>query len=156
MRTFKRYELPGYCYFVTTVSDGRHLYFQSPDLAQLVVETLAHYRDRSDYALHAFVVMPDHLHLLVTPHRKSISDVMRNIKSWIAKEVRERTGNEGAIWQVSFHDTVIRSDDHFRKAVEYIHWNPVHAGIVREPGEYRFSSWALWESGVPAGSGLGP
>jgi putative transposase len=105
MRNFKRYELPGYCYFVTTVTDGRRTLFRSPDLAQIVVETVSYYRNRGDYTLHAFVVMPDHLHLLLTPPGKSISDVMRNIKSWVAKEVRERARCTGAIWQVSFHDT---------------------------------------------------
>jgi putative transposase len=105
MRNFKRHELPGYCYFVTTTTAGRRPVFRSPDLAQIVVETLSYYRDRGDYTLHAFVVMPDHLHLLLTPHGKSISDVMRNIKSWIAKEVRERRGHIGPMWQASFHDT---------------------------------------------------
>jgi putative transposase len=156
MRNVKRYELPGYCYFVTTIIDGRRPLFRSPDVAQIVVETLSHYGDRGDYILHAFVVMPDHVHLLMTPRGKSISDVMRNIKSWVAKEIRERTEQSGAIWQASFHDTVIRNDDHFGKAVDYIHWNPVQAGFVREPSEYPLSSLASWESGVPAESGLGP
>jgi hypothetical protein len=49
MRNFKRYELPGYCYFVTMITDGRHTLFRSPDLAQIVIETLSYYRDRGDY-----------------------------------------------------------------------------------------------------------
>ncbi len=156
MRNFKRYQLPGYCYFVTTVTDGRRPLFRSVDVAQDMVDTLNYYQDRGDYTLHAFVVMPDHLHLLITPHHKTISDVLRNIKSWAAKSMRDRTGVAGTVWQASFHDTVIRNEDHFKKAADYIHWNPVQAGLARKPGEYPTSSWALWESEAVYGSGLGP
>jgi len=92
MRTFKRYNAANYCYLVTTVTEGRRPYFGSPSLAHIFIRNLYFYRDRGDYVLHGFVVMPDHVHLLLTPLKETISDVMRNIKSYVAKDVREETG----------------------------------------------------------------
>ncbi len=155
MRTFKRYYDEGYCYFVTSVTEDRRRIFASADLGKVAIETLKFYRDRGDYTLHAYVVMPDHMHLLLTPLKGTISDAMRNVKSWIAKEVRERTGVGGSIWQESFHDTVMRGEEHFAEVVQYIHRNPVVAGFVSEPGDYPFSSWSLWDGAAPE-SGLGP
>jgi putative transposase len=84
--------------------------------------------------------MPDHMHLLLTPLRGSISDILRNLKSFIAKQVISELQMAGAVWQVSFHDRVVRCEADVHRFAEYIHYNPVEAGIVAEPEEYLFSS----------------
>lgn len=156
MRTFRRFDEEGHVYLITTNTDRRLPVFASTELAQLAVEALVFYRDRGDYLLHSYVVMPDHMHLLMTALVGTISDAMRNVKSWVAKGVRERTGRCGVLWQSSFHDRAIRTPEQFNKAVQYIHWNPVEAGLVREPEDYRFSSWGWWEVEATVVSGLGP
>jgi putative transposase len=156
VRAFRRYHEEGYAYFITTNTEGRSRIFASHEMAQVAIDTLIFYRDRGDFILHAFVVMPDHMHLLMTPLVGTISDAMRNVKSWIAKEVRQRNGIHGKIWQTRFHDTFVRNDAHFNEVIQYIHWNPVMAGIVREPGDYHFSSWGWWEVEATVLSGLGP
>ena len=67
-------------FFITTITYNRRRLFQVPANASLFLETLQHYRSEGAYKLHAFVVMPDHAHLLLTPTDKTISQVMNLIK----------------------------------------------------------------------------
>ena len=67
MRIFRRYSVPNTPYFVTTATLNRYPYFASARLAQIVVDNLRFYEQRGDFELVAFVVMPNHLHLLATP-----------------------------------------------------------------------------------------
>lgn len=152
MNNARRYAVPSTPYFVTTATVDRRPVLASPRLAHIVVDNLAFYRDRGDFELIAYVVMPDHIHLLATPLRDPISDVMRNLKSHIARGIRLARGTTGPVWQQSFHDRVARSEDDVRKFAEYIHHNPVVAGMVTEPEDYPFSSASVrW----PASSGQG-
>ena len=108
--------------------------------------------------------MPDHLHLLLTPGRIQLPDIMRNLKSYIAKEVHEAQNGGGSIWQPRFHDRGIRDHRQFDAALKYIHLNPVKAGLARSENEYEFSSALAYSSdrepllGVDLldGSRLGP
>lgn len=151
MNRTKRYEEPGHPYCVTTTTENRHLYFASPSLAQIAVANLHFYHERGDCELAAYVVMPDHLHALLSPTRASISDVMRRIKSYIAKQVNEAIDHSGPIWQPSFYDRIVRCEGHLQSYVDYIHWNPVKGRLVAEPGDYPFSSASAL--GVASGQG---
>jgi REP element-mobilizing transposase RayT len=142
--------------------DRRRL-FDVASLCDLVVENLRFYRDRGDFRLHAYVIMPDHLHLLLTPDRVDLSGCMRNLKSFIAKALHERGVRAGAVWQSRFHDRGIRGEYQFESAAEYIHMNPVKAGLAGVPSDFRYSSAGLyWGRGgllgvdLPDGSRLGP
>jgi len=88
---------------------------------------------------------------------------MRNLKSFIAKELHERGVGAGAVWQSRFHDRGIRGEYQFETAAEYIHMNPVKAGLARVPWDFRYSSAGLYSGrggllGVDLldGSRLGP
>jgi REP element-mobilizing transposase RayT len=155
MRNFKRFDVPNTPYFVTTATLDRRPLFASPRLAQIVVDNIDFYERRGDYELLAFVVMPDHVHLLLTPQRGSISDVLRNLKSFIAKQVQDARRENGPIWQQSFHDRVVRCEDDVHRFAEYIHYNPVEAGLVAEPEDFVFSSARLGLR-TSAGQGWGP
>ena len=146
-RSLRTLVLPEHCYFITTNTFGRQLTFGETPLAEIVVSNLRFYRDRGDFLLHAFVVMPDHLHLATTPLKGSISDVMRNVKSYVAKEVREITRRPGPVWQDGFYDRMIRTERHFHRVADYIHENPVAANLCDVATEWRFSS-ARWYAGL--------
>jgi REP element-mobilizing transposase RayT len=89
---------------------------------------------------------------------------MRNLKSFCAKQIREATGVSGAVWQSRFHDRAIRNEFQYQQAIEYVHQNPVKAGLVQSDESYEFSSaraYAGWtdvalEIDAPDGSRLGP
>ena len=84
--------------------------------------------------------MPDHFHALIMPKMGfTISSVMQKIKSLFAYRLR-RLGVRGPIWQKSFYDFGIYSEEKCRQKLDYIHANPVGNGIVDDPADYRFSS----------------
>jgi REP element-mobilizing transposase RayT len=155
MRNFRRYDVPHTPYFVTTVTGGRRRYFSDPRLAQIVVDNLRFYENRGDFELLSYVVMPDHLHLLATPIRGSISEIMRNVKCHAAREVNELLGQRGSVWQVSFQDRIVRCEGDIERFVQYIEYNPVKARIVAEPEDYLFGSARDARRNCP-GSGQGP
>jgi REP element-mobilizing transposase RayT len=88
--------------------------------------------------------MPDHLHLVLTPRAAELSDVMRNLKSFCAKQIRDTTGNRGPLWQSGFHDRAARNEAQYRIAIEYVHQNPVKAGLVESAEDWEYSSAGVY------------
>jgi putative transposase len=92
--------------------------------------------------LFAYVLMPDHIHLLLQlPEEVTLEKLMNHINGASARKINnvlETTGNK--FWQGGFHDVYLRESRDFAIKVNYIHNNPVKAGIVRRPEEYAFSS----------------
>jgi len=148
MPPLRRFTEGEYCYFVTSGTQDWRPLFRDKRICQILVKNLRFYRDRMKFLLHGYVVMPDHVHLLVTPRQPpTISDIMRNLKSFTGKEVREALGVRGPIWRRRFYDRVIRTEEQFRVALGYIHLNPVRAGLVQSARDYEFSSYLFWEEG---------
>lgn len=97
--------------------------------AELLVETLFHYRDHGRYHLHGFVVMPEHLHALLTPSEsQTIERCAQCIKGGFSHEVRKQFAGE--IWQPGFHEHRIRDGEDFRRQLGYIAANPEERGLV--------------------------
>jgi putative transposase len=123
-------------FFITTITCNRRRLFQVPANAELFLETLQHYRAEGAYKLHAFVVVPDHAHLLITPTGKTISQAMNLIKGGFSR----RLASKLPVWQRGFADHLILDSDHFESRRTYIHQNPVRAGIVMVSELYPYSS----------------
>ena len=123
-------------FFITTITYNRRRLFQVPANAELLLETLQHYRAEGAYKLHAFVVMPDHAHLLLTPIDKTISQVMNLIKGGFSR----RLASNFPIWQRGFADHLVLNRAHFKSRRDYIHQNPVRANLVTVPELYPYSS----------------
>jgi putative transposase len=123
-------------YFVTSATFGRRRLFQVAVNAELFLETLQKYRRDGHYALHAFVVMPDHIHLLLTPQEMAIERAMGLIKGGFS----HRLSSKFPVWQRGFTDHRIRNSGEFQARREYIHQNPVRAGMVELPWFYPYSS----------------
>ncbi|PJB05673.1 MAG: hypothetical protein CO126_03110 [Hydrogenophilales bacterium CG_4_9_14_3_um_filter_63_34] len=110
-----------------------------PELAEWVIQALHHHEDR--YTLHEFVVMPNHVHLLLTPQPGQVlGDILHGIKSWAAHQINKRLNLSGAVWQRESFDRVVRDDDEMRALAAYIRRNPVKAGLCGEEDGFRFSS----------------
>src|ERR1700733_6225121 len=103
-----RTDRPG-TFFVTSRTHGSRRIFQVPRNAELFLETLQHYRAEGHYKLHAFVVMPDHVHLLLTTHEKTISEVMNLIKGGFSR----RMPSKFPLWQRGFTDHLARNVGEF-------------------------------------------
>jgi len=146
----------GTSFFVTTVTEGRKQFFSNPNIAQLAVDLINDYNQRGHYWLSEYVVMPDHIHLLIAPKEKPLSACMHNLKRTISQKVHESfpksVGQERScptdlflpdpdqFWQHSFHDIIIRSNEQRETIRRYIHQNPVQAGLSINPEDYPFSS----------------
>ncbi|MHB8526969.1 MAG: REP-associated tyrosine transposase [Candidatus Acidiferrales bacterium] len=127
-------------YFVTTHTWQRRALFQKDATAQILLAQILDCRDRGFYFLHAFVIMPDHLHLLLTPaENTSLEKAMQMIKGGSAHRIRKELLYRSPVWQPGFHDRWIRTVDEFRTRFDYIAQNPVAARIVESALDYRWS-----------------
>ena len=118
-----------------------------PRIAQLVVETIhIGHRERSFYELCAYVVMPNHVHVLFRPFQP-VPRIMRWLKGSTARKANQVLGRTGErFWQDESYDHWVRNDREFVKIVRYIEWNPVAAGLVRSVEEWP------WTSGLAGGT----
>jgi putative transposase len=133
------------------IEDRDRIFFVTTNLARkvpaltgterdLMLTTLADQRQRGDFFLFGFVVMPTHLHLLLSPHNKNLVQIMRGLKSRTGFEIARGRGLHGPIWQERYFDTIIRRVRNFWQKLEYIHRNPVEADLVNKPEEWSWSS----------------
>ncbi len=128
-------------YFVTTDTWQKHPLFINQDLANIVVEQIVNCRDRGFYKLHAFVLMPDHLHVLLTPgETTTVEKAMQMIKGGSAHKMGLETPNKFPVWHSGFHDRWIRDAEEYRGSKRYIEQNPVEAKLVEKPEDYVLSS----------------
>ncbi len=132
---------PGCSYFVTTKTWQSREIFRVKENAEILVQCILNYRDGGAYLLHEFVVMPNHLHLLLTPaDDTSLEKAMQLIKGGSSHEIHRQRGHKMEIWQPGFHESTVRNADDFQARRSYIHSNPVAAHLVREPADWPYSS----------------
>ena len=113
---------------------------RDPNVAEIVESNLLRF-DGERYKLHAWVIMPNHVHILLTPkHRFALSEIMHSAKSFTANAANKFLGREGRFWFPESFDRYIRDHDHFEKTINYIHLNPVKAKLCAKPSDWRFSS----------------
>lgn len=123
-------------FFVTTITAGRLPIFHREAIARLLMETLAHYREQRKFLLHEFVIMPDHIHLLLTPaHEISLERAVQFIKGGFSFRLKN-----GHVWQASFTNHRITDDEDYERHRNYIRMNPVRARLVERPEAYPYGS----------------
>ena len=135
-------------YFVTSSCFEKQSLLQSERMASLFIEVLLHYKKQKKYLLHEFVVMPDHLHLLLTPLATLENSVML-IKGGFSYRVKVWLGFAGEIWQTSFYDRRVRDGDEYLRFRRYIHMNPVKRGLAISPENFPYSSVGLRLDEIP-------
>ena len=116
-------------------------YLRQAAIADMIVEAIRYNAGTlKHYALNAFVIMPNHVHLLATP-AVPLSTLTKSLKGITAKRanaILARTGHR--FWQEESYDHLIRDRREFEKIRHYIEVNPVRAGFVSDPSEYPWSS----------------
>ena len=109
-----------------------------PELASIVRDTLLH-GDGTRYRLHAWSVMPNHVHLMIEPLADhALSDILQDVKSFTANAINEQTGKSGPFWQHESYDRLIRNEDEFNRCCAYVRQNPVKARLAASPELYTF------------------
>jgi len=128
-----------FAYFVSTQTIGRKSLFHVERWARLMVDTLNHY-DGTGYKLHAYVIMPDHLHLLISPV-ESVEKSVQFIKGGFSFRAKRELQWNGEIWQPGFTDHRIRDEEDWMRQLEYIRSNPVEARLVEDSVLYEFMAF---------------
>jgi REP element-mobilizing transposase RayT len=132
-------------------------YLRQPAIADMIVEAIQYNANvMKHYELHAFVVMPNHIHLLIAP-LIALPKLMRSLKGITAKRANELLGLTGQpFWQEESYDHLVRNEQEFKKILAYIESNPVRASLVSEPHKYRWSTAHSATGGSPADPGVRP
>jgi putative transposase len=146
----------GYLHYITTSCYRRRAWFTSEANRDLFVEVLEQVRRRYHFVVVGYVVMPGHVHLLLSePERGNPSTVMQAIKQGFARRMLGRLRasrdprqsdlwdpslNPEHVWQRRFYDFVVRTYKKRQEKLHYIHQNPVRASLVVEPWQWRWSS----------------
>lgn len=149
-------------YYLTSVAHNRLPVFQTDKIKQIVCDALDEARKNHGILIFAYVIMPDHSHL-VTDGKRPDSEILRYLNGITAKRVldylklnnfanslaklrREEAERNHKYSLFQHHPNVfeIKGEDTFMQKVNYIHLNPVRAGMVRHPDEYLYSSARQW------------
>jgi REP-associated tyrosine transposase len=124
-------------YLVTAVTAEPRSLFQVTATAELFEQTIFDYRAQGKFLLHAFVIMPDHFHALITPAPDvSLEKAVQFIKGGFSFRLKRKLD----VWMRSFNESQISSEEKFMHCVRYIEENPVRRRLAAKPEEYRFSS----------------
>jgi putative transposase len=103
---------------------------------------LAAFSTRFDCSVHAYCLMTNHVHLLVTPHAaQSCALLMKNLSQRYVQGVNHRLRRSGTLWEGRFHSSLVTSERYVLACYQYIELNPVRAGMVAAPLQYRWSSY---------------
>jgi putative transposase len=128
-------------YFVTFSTWERRRLFIVESHVRLFLKTLYGYRMQRRFELHAFVVMPEHVHLLLTPTPNvTLERAIQLIKGGYSHALGVVLAREGEVWQRGYTDHRIRDAADFDVHRNYIHENPVKRGLVESASDYRYCS----------------
>jgi putative transposase len=158
MPDYRRARVPGATYFFTVVTHLRRPLFQGESAKSLLGECLREAKDRWPFTVDAMVLLPDHLHALWTLPR---GDDRYSVRwGWIKKEFAKRWLSNGGrespvsngrrlerragVWQPRFWEHTISDETDFEQHFDYIHFNPVKHGHVRDPRDWQASTIHRW------------
>ncbi len=128
-------------YFVTAGTYNKANFLQSDRMASLFCQVMFQYRDAGKVMVHAFVVMPNHIHLLITvPEGMTLERSMQLMKGGFSFQAGQLFQMKGPIWQKSFFDRRVRDVAECESYRDYIHLNPVRAGLVDGADRFAYSS----------------
>ena len=113
---------------------------------------LAEFSARFSCSVHAYCLMTNHVHLLLTPHTAdACALLMKNLGQCYVQRVNHRLGRTGTLWEGRFHSSLATSDHYVLACYRYIERNPIRAGMVTAAAEYPWSSYGANADGRPVG-----
>ena len=154
-RGLQRFHHSGHLHFVTFSCYHRKPLLAVPQPMNRFVAALEEARQNFGWRIFGYVVMPEHVHLLVDePERGSLADVIHSLKLSLSKQKSNRkalTSDGDRLWQTRYYDRNIFTSTEFMEKIRYIHRNPVKRGLCEKPEDWLWSSfrhYALKEPGV--------
>ncbi|MBH1462983.1 REP-associated tyrosine transposase [Stenotrophomonas geniculata] len=146
----RRVDASGYPQHVVQRGNNRQPVFFTDGDRVAYLRLLCHHADQHHCRVHAYVLMGNHVHLLVTPDASGgMSRMMQAVNRAYVRRVNERQQRSGTLWEGRFHSTLVDTDRYLLACQRYIELNPVRAGMVARPGDYRWSSYRANAQGSP-------
>jgi len=148
MPNFHRFYLPNSIIFITNVTRERKPIFADMQNLEIYRETMRLLKEHHAFQMLAYVILPDHFHWLLQMKDQSgdFSKIMHSFKRGFTMNYRRRNDLQQpvSLWQSRFWDHVIRDETDLQKHFDYIHWNPVKHGYVKDACEWSNSSYGYW------------
>ena len=136
-----RYQQSGDLHFITFSCHNRKPYLNTPPTRDLFEQSLETIRARYRLSLTGYVVMPEHIHLLLSePPEAPLAKVIQALKLSVTKQT---------FWQKRYYDFNVFSESKRIEKLRYLHRNPVTRGLVAEPDQWPWSSFNQWRTGQP-------
>lgn len=143
MARLPRLTLPGYAHHVIQRGNNRQPIFATPADHQLLLDLLAEYAAQFEVRIHAYVLMPNHFHLLATPQTgEGLPLMMQAVGRRYVRYFNGMQQRTGTLWEGRYKSTVIQSERYLLACMAYMDLNPVRAGLVAQPQDYPWSSHA--------------
>lgn len=137
-----RYFIPGMPQHVITRGVDRRAVFFSPDDYVLFKKALLANAQKYGGAVHAYVLMTNHIHLLLTPiEKRSIPQILQGLGRDFVQRINRQYGRTGTLWQARYKASLVQDDLYLLHCQRYIELNPVRAGMVSDPADYEHSSY---------------
>ncbi len=126
-------------YFITTCTCNKQRLFVDEHSVRIVFDALDWLEQSGFIEVHFCIVMPDHLHLVMQlVGEKSLSDVVKSLKQFTSRRLRQVRRLEVPVWQEQFYDHMLRRDESLIETIRYCWFNPVRAGLVKYPNDYPY------------------
>jgi putative transposase len=140
---------PGAIYHITSRGNRRSIIYNDQHDYQKYLSCITETQTESPFQLHAYCLMPNHLHLLVETNSTHIQHIMKDIQTTYANYYNKRYKLDGHVFQGRYGAELIDSQKYFVDAGRYIHMNPVKAEIVENPADFKWSSYQYYVNGNP-------
>lgn len=139
-----RFNLPGIPQHVIQRGNNREPCFYSKDDYYHYLHILEDAADKNDCAVHAYVLMTNHVHLLVTPFKEfGVSHMMQDIGRKYVRYINRQYKRSGTLWEGRYKASLIDSNNYLLTCMRYIELNPVRALMVEHPSQYQWSSYRV-------------
>ena len=116
----------------------RPILLENIDILWLAIDRA---KSPAEFEIIAWVINPDHFHLILNPMQNNLSKLVKRIKLSFSMNYQKRKGlKKGRVWQYRFWDHIIRSEDDLNRHIDYVHYNPIKHRLTKNPLEYEHSS----------------
>jgi len=153
----RQFDKTGCIHFITTTVTGFEKVFVNDRYYDILLDNLRFYLNKYNSTLFGFVFMPNHIHLIVFIREgKSVSDFMRDFKKYTSVKIKElqiadgkndilrkltkSNGDGYSLWMDRFDSIPVQSDHILTTKLDYVHFNPVKAGLAKEMTDWKYSS----------------
>ena len=138
-----------YIFHILTRGNNRQDVFRDEIDYQKYLEILDRYKEKHQFKIYHYVLMKNHVHLVLEPQEGggSLADIMKGINLSYAQHYKRRYDHIGHFWQDRFKSILISSDQYLLACGSYVELNPVRAGAVKDPKDYRWSSYRAYAFG---------